>query len=270
MTRASALVAVALACATGCFLLHKQKPGRLAPPTFSQYHLPGWEWERVDRVLVLPFLNESEYTRAGGEVRAAFTSELQRLGLFEVVAAPPDDRAVLAAQIHRGGRFDEAAMLHLAHATKADMVVHGIITQYSLYPRPRLGLVVQAVGPEEAKVVASVDGLWDTTDACVAERCRAFYRQRARKRLPFVRNNLVVESDDGLAVDLALESPALFQRWVCHEAVLALLGFPVPNVLDPTVAPDMKTQAGVAAGAGAAAQTPGSAGAPCPPPGNVK
>src|SRR5262249_35075761 len=156
---------------------------------FSQYHLAGWEWQRVDRVLVLPFLNESPYTRAGEETRAAFTSQLQRQGRWEVISAAPDDQAVLAAQIHRNGRFDEAAMLILAQQTGADVIVHGIVTQYSPYPRPRMGLILQAIGPQEAKVVASVDGLWDTTDDAVAERCRIYYRQSAHVRPAFLRNN---------------------------------------------------------------------------------
>lgn len=202
------------------------------PPTFSQYHLPGFQWENVDRVLVLPFLNESQHTRAGEEVRAALTSQLQRLGRFEVVSAAPDERDVLAAQIHRGGRFDELAMIALAKRTSADVVVHGIVTHYSPYPRPRLGLILQAVGPAEAKVVASVDGLWDTTDAALAERCRTYYRQRARPKPAFVRNHAIA-TDDAFSEELALDSPALFQRWVCFEAGNALLELPVPGVLSP-------------------------------------
>jgi hypothetical protein len=267
-TRFPAALALALIGGAGCALLSKHKPpGPVPEPaTFSQYHLDGWSWAGVDRILVLPFLNESQYTRAGDEVRLSMATELERVGRFEVVGAPADERAALAVQIHRGGRFDEAAMLDLAHATKADVVVHGIITQYSPYPRPRIGLVVQAVGPQQAKVVASVEGLWDTTDPPVAERCRAYYRQCARERPPFVRNNKVQSADDGLAVELALESPALFQRWVCHEVVLALLGQKVPYVISS----EPNSRAAVAAGGGAAGQTNCPAPAPAAPAGNVK
>ena len=217
----------------GCSLLDRlaERRGRVpAPPTFSQYHLNGWSWDGVARVVVLPFLNESEYTRTGDEMRAAFTSEFQRLGRFEVIAIPADDRATLAAQIHRNGQFDEADMLELAKQTRADVVIHGVITQYSPYPRPRLGLILQAVGPKQAKVVASVDGLWDTTDKRVSDRVRTFYRQRPHERPPWIRNN-VIASDDVFAGELALYSPMLFQRFVCHEAALTLLGLPVPGIV---------------------------------------
>jgi hypothetical protein len=240
--RGRVLVVALAALVAGCALLarlpHPRQPPPPAPPTFSQYHLDGWQWsDRVSRVVVLPILNESPYTRAGDEVAAALTSELQKLGLFEVVQAPPDNHAVLAAVVHRGGRFDEAVMMEVGRFMKADVIVHGTITHYSPYPRPRLGLVLQAVGPREAKVVASVDGLWDATDLAVAWRCRTHYRQTPRERPPWLRNS-VVAPDDSFAAELALESPALFQRFVCHEAALALLGFPVPGIATPGTGAD--------------------------------
>ncbi len=254
MRRLAAVAVVVLAA--GCGILQKGRfPNRRPqPPTFSQYHLAGWEWQGVDRVLVLPFLNESEHTRAGDEVRAAFTSELQRQGRWEVISAPPDDRAILATQIHRGGRFDEAAMLAIAKQTGADVIVHGIVTHYSPYPLPRIGLIFQAVGPQQAKVVASVDGLWDTTDPATAERCRIYYRQYSHPRPAFLRNNnLPIGDDNVFAPDVALQSPALFQRWVCHEAVLALQGLPVPGVI--SVSAGANTCAPATDGAPAAGQS---------------
>jgi hypothetical protein len=225
--------AAVAAAAVGCHLVqrtaakvrdHRAPPA--APVTYSQYHLDGFRWEDVRRVLVLPVLNESPHTRAGDEIRAALTSELQRLGRFEVVAAPADDQAILARRAHRGGRFSEADLFELGRETNAEVVVHVTVTQYSPYPRPRLGMVVQAVGPLEGKVVASVDGLWDTTDAGVAEQVRTFYRQRPRPQPPFVRNR-VIATDDVFAGELALDSPALFQRWACHLVACLLVGLPV-------------------------------------------
>jgi len=213
-------------------------------------------------VLVMPFLTESQHVSAGEEGRAAFASQLQRLGRFEVVSAAPDERDPFEAQIHRGGKFDELAMLALAKRTSADVIVHGIVTHYSPYPRPRLGLILQAVGPAEAKVVASVDGMWDTTDAALAERCRTYYRQRAKPKPAFVRNHSIV-SDDAFSEELALDSPALFQRWVCFEAGNALLELPVPGVLSPGANLPTAAQNG----------TPNSAPQPAVPPatdGNVK
>jgi hypothetical protein len=174
-------------------------------------------------------LNETTFSRVAEEVQQNLMGELQRLGRFEVVSAPADDRATLAASVRRGGRFDEAVLLDIARLSSADVLVHGIVSQYALHPRPRLGLVLQAVAPHLGKVVASVDGLWDTTDATLAERCRAFYRQRPRPLPAFIRNNFVVH-DSVYTEELALDSPTLFQRWVCWEAALVLLGYRVPGV----------------------------------------
>jgi hypothetical protein len=278
MRRFTGVVLTALVVVSGCALFDgrgKFGKNRPDPPTFSQYHLEGWEWARQDRVLVLPFLNEPPSTgandevrdtRAGDKVRNAFTSELQRMAMFEVVAAARDDQAFLSAIVHRDGRFDEAVMLELGRRTGADVIIHGTITQYSPYPRPRMGLILQAVGVKEAKVVASVDGLWDTTDSAVAERCRIFYRQRPRPRLPVIARNHVIATDDGFAGELALESPALFQRWVCHEAVLALLGRPVPGVISP----GMNSRGLIKASAGGGVQPGCAQGMPSAPVGKVE
>ena len=234
--RLFAVASAAVFAAAGCHLFSRVQARKVPPlcePTFSQYHLDGWRWESANRVLVLPFRNESEYTRAGDEVRAAFSSELQREGRFEIVAAPGDDRAILASCIRQDGRFNEIAMLDLARAARADVVVFGTVSFYSPYPRPRIGLVIQAVGPAEAKVVASIDGLWDTTDAAIADRVRTYYRQRPRAKPPWIRNHTIA-ADDGFADEIALDSPALFQRAICREAVLALLGLPVPGIAGPS------------------------------------
>jgi hypothetical protein len=225
-----ALLVAGFAALAGCHLIDgsSEKESAPPPPTFSQYHLEKWKWDDVARVLVLPVLNESAYTNAGVEVRTALTAELQRLGRFEIVAGPPDDRAVLAACVHRTGRFDEAVMIELGRNANVDVVIAGTVTHYSPYPRPRLGLILQAVGPKEAKVVASIDGMWDTTDFAVADRVRAYYRKKPHERPAWIRNNIIA-SDDSFAGELALDSPALFQRFVCHEAALVLLGLPLPE-----------------------------------------
>ena len=237
----SSVAVLAVVAFAGCELLdrHRNKNKPLpGPPTFAQYHLEGWQWDRVARVVVLTFRNETGftrnddgYTRAGEEVREAFVAELQKVGRFEVIPTALDDRAYLAAVSRCGGRFDEALLYDVARTMSADVVVYGVVTTYSPYPRPRVGLVLQAVGPEEAKVVASVDGLWDSTDQAIAERVRVYYRQRSNQRPPWIRNHVIASDDSFFANELALDSPNLFRRFVAREAVLSLLGYPVPGVV---------------------------------------
>lgn len=194
----------------------------LGPPVLvNEYHLPSFSWDQVDRLVVLPFRNESENPRAAEEVAENLRAELQLLGKFEVVETPPDAQAKLAEQIRLCGRFNEATMIDVAKSTNATVILHGTITQYSPYPRPRLGLVIQVVDPRQGKVVASVDGLWDSTDQHLAKQIREFYRTNPY-RTAFGRNNRI-PPDDGFAGDLALDSPRLFQRWVCGEATAYLV-----------------------------------------------
>ncbi len=286
MRLAGILLVAALATA-GCRLIERlsgspalprnREPPLPGPPTYSQYHLETWRWQDAGRVLVLPPRNESQYTRAGEDVHAALASELQRLGRFEVVAAPPDDEGMLAKLIHVSGRFDEGAMLDLAKLTRADVIVFPTVTQYSPYPRPRMGLILQAVSPLDGKVIASVDGLWDTTDAAIAEQVRTFYRQRAKPLPQWVRNHEIA-TDDSFAGELALDSPALFQRYVCHLASRVLVGLPetggVPmQQARPLVLPRWRPGGLLPAnrnGPGAACDpvplAPGTVGAVAPPP----
>lgn len=194
-------------------------------PTYSQYHLEGFRWTEVGRVLVLPLLNESNHPRADEEIGRALRTELQQLGRFEVVAAEPDDAARYSRLIHKSGRFDEDTMLRMRRAYGADVIIHGTITEYSAYPRPRIGIDLQAVAPAEAKVVASVDGLWDANHLPIAKRAQSYYLQRKHERGPHIQANWIAP-DDGHADELALLSPMLYQRWVSSELVALLVQDP--------------------------------------------
>lgn len=224
--RPAALLLAACLAPAGCEHL---APARVVPPpgcdpTYSQYHLDTFHWADVGRVLVLPFANEAG-GRADEEINRALRAELQQLGRFEVIAAGPDELAKFSTQIHQGGRFREDAMLALRRAYSADVVIHGTITEYSPYPRPRIGIVLQAVAPAEAKVVASVDGLWDANHLPIAKRAQNYYTQRKKHRGPYEEANWVWP-DDGHADELALLSPQLYQRWVCSEVAAILVQDP--------------------------------------------
>lgn len=226
---AGGLSALALAAGVGCQLIQSSpllSKNQMPPPppiTYSQFHQPGWDWGRVGRVVVLSPRNESAYTRAGREFHGELAAALQRLGRFEVVTAPFDDHARLSTLTHQTGRFDETVLLALATETRADVVLLPTVSQYTPYPRPRLGVGVQAVAPGTGKVVASVDGVWDSSDGGIAEQARAFYRQRPTPLPVYVRNHTIV-ADDNFAADLALDSPVLFQKFVASKVAAVLIG----------------------------------------------
>jgi nucleotide-binding universal stress UspA family protein len=222
-------IALVLLLAPGCETFSPEQP-------YSHYHSPRLDWAVVNRVLLMPLDNETPVNQAAEEVRQALSAELQSLGQFEVVSAPPDVLARASHLIRDNGRFNEAVLVDLARCTRADLIVLGAISQYHPYRLPRLGLVLQVVSPADGVVVASVDGLWDTTHKAIARQARAYYKEDVHGR------------DDSFTDDLALEAPRYFQRYVCHEAVQGLVEFtPARPVARPGVAPP---------GAGPAAPVP--------------
>lgn len=250
---------------TGCGHLGLGRDVPYQEPTFSQYHDPAFHWEAVNRVLILPLDNETHFPHVAEEVRNALATELQELGRFEVVLAPPDIHARLSHSIREHGQFNEAAMIELARCFRADVILLGAVTQYSPYRLPRLGLTLQAVGPGECAVVASVDGVWDTTQQTVADRARSFYASGRRHSLR------AQNRDQPFADELALEAPRLFQRFVANEAADVLVnGMPPlpPEPHPPNGPPAAKAAGAAAAKKGKASCPPGPTDKPSPAPAN--
>lgn len=208
------LVPLGLALLAGCHLGQKKPP---PPPTFSEYHAPGFDPNVLTRVLLMPLANESGYLNAGEEIRVALAAELQSQARFEVVMAPPNPELTNAQLVHLHGRFNEAAMVALARTFKVDGIIMGALTQYHPYAPPRIGLSLQMVSPSEAVVVASVDGLWDARNKRIADEAKGYYHQTNHPYLLISRET-----------DLALTSPQLYQRFVCHQVAASLANPPPP------------------------------------------
>lgn len=200
-------------------------------PNVSRYHNPAFSWRRVARLVVMPLVNESPQPQAGEEVRRSLHAELQQLGLFEAVPAPSELGESVSRHVRDGGRFSEAEMVALARCGAADVILVGTLTHYSPYQRPRIGLTLQAISPDLGKVVASVDGLWDATDHDVAQRARDYYR-RVRSCKDYAFDYLLGRWESSYGTDLVLESPHLFQRFVCSEAARILVGLPPGRPID--------------------------------------
>jgi hypothetical protein len=208
------LIPLALfAWAAGCAFL--AGPPAVAP-CWSEFHSHGFDAHGFGRVLLLPLANESPFPQAADEMRRALATELQCLGAFEVLVPPPCPEYCTAQLMRVQGRFNEAAMIELMHNHRVDGVIFGAVTQYQPYAPPRIGLSLQMVSPAQAVVVASVDGLWDARHKEIAEQVRDYYGHEGRwlRGVP--------------PSDLALASPQLYQRFVCHQAALVLTRIPPP------------------------------------------
>jgi hypothetical protein len=157
------------------------------------------------------------------EIRRAVHAELQQLGRFEAVPAPAELSEQMSEALRQSGRFSEPEMIALARCGGADVILFGTLTHYSPYQRQRIGLTLQAISPDLGQVVASVDGLWDSTDPDVADRARAYYRREKLLREK-VTDQVLGRWEEAYAQEIVLDSPHLFQRFVSFEAVHLLVG----------------------------------------------
>lgn len=200
---------LSLATVAGCAqVCHREAP---RPPTLSHYRAAQFDWNSIRRVLIMPLGNESAEPRAAEEIRSALAAELQSMGRFETVAAPLEADLACSEAIRGGGRFDEAEMLQIAIRHQADAILCGAVTQHRSYALPRIGLSLRLVSTAEATVIASIDGLWDAGDEAVADQARRYQDRNA------------TETQSLLESEVILVSPHLYQRFVGHTALCALL-----------------------------------------------
>jgi hypothetical protein len=162
-----------------------------------------------------PLENESPYPQAIPEIQEALIEQMQCAGRFEVVPASPYGHVSCHDTVRVNGRFDEAELLALADQYHADAILFGTITQYHPYSPPRVGLSLRLIIPADGALAASMDGIWDARDKSVADEARCY-------------NALALKGGDSvLGCELTLESPALFRRYACRQAVEALVN-PAP------------------------------------------
>ncbi len=198
---------------TGC----QNTPTIPAPPPFTQYTNNEFDWNRVQRVLVMPLANRSQYPRVAESLQQALVTELQRTGRFETVAAPFDVQGPKAADVFATGRFDEVEVLNLSRRFQAQAIVFGRITQFHPYEPPRLGMSLMMVSPAEASVIASIDGMWDARDIPTRERGESYFdRTQTWPHSMFEK-------------DLVRSSPRVFQRFVAYQVAKSIANTTMPH-----------------------------------------
>ena len=94
-------------------------PADLADRPPNIYAAPDHPWESVQRVLLIPLANETEYPRAAEQMRQALAEEFNGAGRFEVVLAPYNVEGPTSRDVMTRGEFDELAVLQLARQYQA-------------------------------------------------------------------------------------------------------------------------------------------------------
>jgi hypothetical protein len=203
------------------------------PAPFQQFIAPNFDWSTVKRVVLMPLANQTEFSHVSVELQTNLAAELQRVGRFDVVVATQEDSGGRARDIFSTGAFDELELLRIARAYDAQAILFGNVTQYHPYAPPRVGLSLIMINPGEGVAIASADGLWDARELTTARQAQAYLQEKLSWRRGL------------LGTDRPLESPDVYQRFVCQQIATSLtppdLGgmpplqlSPFPNEVMPT------------------------------------
>ena len=211
MTRQGLIFAVLTASLLPSLLAGcRQKEVVPEPMRFTEYATQDFDWDQIQRVVVMPVANRSDAPQLPEQMQRALAAELQRTGRFEVLMAKNDSEDPHTDEVFSDGRFDEDKLLKIARRYNAQGVLFTKITEYHPYTTPRIGLSLLLVSPAEAVVVAAADGLWDLREAQTQGRARNYVKQN----LDF--------GESLFDTERVMTSPHNFQRFVAYELANAL------------------------------------------------
>ena len=227
------LLVLLLVVSPGCAHRRVKTVAMVDPAPYQQFVAPNFDWSTVKRVLVMPLANQTAYARASTELQANLAAELQRAGRFDVVVATQEDAGARAREVFSKGTFDELELLRLAREYDAQAVLFGQVTQYHPYAPPRVGLSLVMISPAEGVAIASADGLWDARELTTARQAHAYLQQKLSWRQGL------------LGIDRALESPDVYQRFVCQQIATSLNPPDAQLPATPSLAPFLPAPAAV-------------------------
>ena len=194
----------------GCAHQPIQTAAPVVPAPYQQFVAQNFDWSTVKRVVLMPMANNTAYAQASVELQNNLAAELQRAGRFDVVVATHEDAGARARDIFSRGTFDEIELLRIARDYDAQAVLFGQLTQYNPYAPPKVGLTLLMISPAEGVAIASADGLWDAREITTAHQAQGYLHDKLSWRQSL------------LGVDRALESPDVYQRFVCQQVATSL------------------------------------------------
>jgi hypothetical protein len=204
------MMGLLLGMCVGCAHKKVQVAEPTPPAPFQQYIATNFDWSTVKRVVLMPLANQSAFEHASNELQANLAAELQRVGRFDVVVATDEDPAQRAKDVFHRGAFDELELLRIARNYDAQAVMFGMVTQYHPYAPPRVGLSLIMISPAEGVAIASADGLWDARELSTARQSQAYLQEMTSWRQGL------------LGLDRAIQSPDVYQRFVCQQIATSL------------------------------------------------
>lgn len=210
MARTFFAIIAGLTFCCGCNPIHVSEQAIPVEPITHGSHVAP-KTSTVRRVLLVPIQNRTRYRNAGNEFTAELESQLQAAGLFEVVL--PDthhfDRRMPPVLSSRG--YHEGIIADFAREYRVDAVMIAELSNYRPYWPQQAGIKLHIVEPEEATVIASVDGHWDANQQAVAAEMKYEYRQ-------------LETGYDVRDIEIANYSPRVFRSYVVRKIIESLGG----------------------------------------------
>lgn len=208
--RRAALVAAGFSMLfSGCLTL----PHAIAPPPPQNYTAPPTEGKPMRRVALLPLWSEKlpgDYLR---ELDAAFSAELTKMALFEVV---PVSRGQMEAafgerQLASIDALPAKTLSSLRTQFAVDGVVFTDLTHFSPYRPLSMAVRAKLVDVTSGEIRWAFDNVYDTGNAAVAEAAKKFQRRYTSEQQPL--------SSDGGTI---LLSPSRFAKYVASQTYASL------------------------------------------------
>ena len=196
---------------SGCLTLrHALAP---PPPPPQNYTAPPSEGKPMRRIALLPLWSEKlpgDYLR---ELDAAFSAELTKMALFEVV---PVSRGQMEAafgerQLASIDALPAKTLSSLRTQFAVDGVVFTDLTHFSPYRPLSMAVRAKLVDVTSGEIRWAFDNVYDTGHAAVAESAKKFQRGYANQQQP-------LRSDGGTI----LLSPSRFAKYVASQTYASL------------------------------------------------
>ena len=174
------------------------------------YTAPRRDLVRVQRVAMLPLVNESDHPGTETGLSDELFRAVQACQLFHV--RPMDPQAPDAEPLPAIGTkpLTLTDLARLRRALGTDAVLAGAVTRWQPYPRMQTGLYLRLVDLRSGEVLWAVDHVWDATDEHTQCRLRRFFERE------------MGTGSDPFGWELGTVSPRAFQKFIAHEVTETL------------------------------------------------
>ena len=163
---------------TGCNVVNRTWMKMSDRYSFENYYVDKSGIPRVNRVLVMPFVNSSDCAGAEKDVMEVFTLELNKLGQFEVVSFGEKTGATIPERLTKDGIIKDGDVRSICEAYSTDAIILGEIKNYGPYKPFVLGMKFSMISADTNRTIWIVDETLDAGMKKVANAAKYYYYQQ--------------------------------------------------------------------------------------------